>query len=112
MWGAPFRGEGSHHVPENIFDLLVAVPEIFQGGTDRLVGDLKISPPASFLNLTRAKSRSIPVVSQSINRPMVPVGAMQGGLGVAITVFFAHAPGLHPRLFRAAFSKSGGQYAG
>jgi len=32
-------------------------------------------PPTSFLNLTSARSGSIPVVSQSIIRPMVPVGA-------------------------------------
>ena len=36
---------------------------------------LKYPPPASFLNFTSAKSGSIPVVSQSITRPMVPVGA-------------------------------------
>src|SRR5450756_1659355 len=32
-------------------------------------------PPTSFLNLTREKSGSMPVVSQSIMKPMVPVGA-------------------------------------
>ena len=32
-------------------------------------------PPTSFLNLTSEKSGSIPVVSQSIMKPMVPVGA-------------------------------------
>ena len=32
-------------------------------------------PPTSFLNLTSARSGSTPVVSQSIIRPMVPVGA-------------------------------------
>ena len=37
---------------------------------------LKYPPPANFLNLTRAKSGSIPVVSQSITSPMVPVGAI------------------------------------
>ena len=36
---------------------------------------LKYPPPASFLNLTSAKSGSMPVVSQSITKPMVPVGA-------------------------------------
>jgi len=34
-----------------------------------------LPPPTSFLNFTSPKSGSIPVVSQSINRPMVPVGA-------------------------------------
>ncbi len=37
---------------------------------------LKYPPPASFLNFTSAKSGSIPVVSQSMTRPIVPVGAM------------------------------------
>ena len=37
---------------------------------------LKYPPPASFLNFTSAKSGSIPVVSQSITNPMVPVGAI------------------------------------
>jgi hypothetical protein len=32
-------------------------------------------PPTSFLNLTSARSGSTPVVSQSIMKPMVPVGA-------------------------------------
>jgi hypothetical protein len=37
---------------------------------------LKYPPPASFLNFTRLKSGSTPVVSQSMTRPMVPVGAI------------------------------------
>ena len=36
---------------------------------------LKYPPPASFLNFTKAKSGSMPVVSQSMSRPIVPVGA-------------------------------------
>ena len=36
---------------------------------------LIIPPPTSFLYLTKAKSGSTPVVSQSIMKPMVPVGA-------------------------------------
>ena len=32
-------------------------------------------PPTSFLNFTSEKSGSMPVVSQSIMKPMVPVGA-------------------------------------
>jgi hypothetical protein len=32
-------------------------------------------PPTSFLNFTNEKSGSTPVVSQSIMKPMVPVGA-------------------------------------
>src|SRR4030081_81534 len=37
---------------------------------------LKEPPPARVLNLTKAKSGSTPVVSQSMTRPMVPVGAI------------------------------------
>ena len=55
-------------------------------------------PPTSFLNLTSEKSGSMPVVSQSIMKPMVPVGAEHRGLGVAVAVGLAdldHAvPGL------------------
>ena len=36
---------------------------------------LIMPPPTSFLNLTSARSGSTPVVSQSIMKPMVPVGA-------------------------------------
>src|SRR6185437_9410088 len=36
---------------------------------------LIMPPPTSFLYLTRARSGSMPVVSQSIMKPMVPVGA-------------------------------------
>ena len=36
---------------------------------------LKYPPPANFLNFTSAKSGSTPVVAQSINKPIVPVGA-------------------------------------
>ena len=46
------------------------------GSTDWLIS-LKYPPPTSFLNFTSEKSGSIPVVSQSITRPIVPVGAMQ-----------------------------------
>ena len=52
-----------------------AYPSFFSAlGTDWFT-ILKLPPPASFLNLIRAKSGSTPVVSQSIKRPMVPVGA-------------------------------------
>ena len=36
---------------------------------------LIMPPPTSFLYLTSARSGSMPVVSQSIMKPMVPVGA-------------------------------------
>ena len=45
------------------------------GSTDSLM-ILKYPPPASFLNFTSAKSGSTPVVSQSMSRPIVPVGAI------------------------------------
>src|SRR5438105_6394779 len=55
----------------------VVYPRFFNAvGTDWLM-ILKYPPPLSFLNLTRAKSGSTPVVSQSITRPIVPVGAIQ-----------------------------------
>ena len=44
-------------------------------GTDWLM-ILKYPPPDNFLNFTNAKSGSTPVVSQSITKPMVPVGAI------------------------------------
>ena len=50
---------------------------------------LKYPPPASFLNLTSAKSGSTPVVSQSMSRPMVPVGAMTVVCALRIAVLFA-----------------------
>jgi hypothetical protein len=36
---------------------------------------LIMPPPTSFLYFTSARSGSMPVVSQSIMKPMVPVGA-------------------------------------
>ena len=43
-------------------------------GTDWLT-ILIMPPPTSFLYLTSAMSGSMPVVSQSIMKPIVPVGA-------------------------------------
>ena len=37
---------------------------------------LMTPPPTSFLYFTSARSGSMPVVSQSIMKPMVPVGAI------------------------------------
>ncbi len=63
-------------IGDDLFDLGRAVAQLFKAaGTDWLM-ILKYPPPASFLNFTSAKSGSIPVVSQSITRPMVPVGAI------------------------------------
>ena len=55
----------------------VGVAEVDAGpGASDWLAILKYPPPASFLNFTSAKSGSTPVVSQSMSRPMVPVGAM------------------------------------
>ena len=55
--------------------LLGLVAEIFRArGTVWLTICIE-PPPTSFLNLTSARSGSTPVVSQSIIRPIVPVGA-------------------------------------
>ena len=43
-------------------------------GTDSFT-ILKYPPPDNFLNFTKAKSGSTPVVAQSMSKPMVPVGA-------------------------------------
>ncbi len=43
---------------------------------------LIVPPPTSFLYLTRARSGSTPVVSQSIMKPIVPVGREHGRLRV------------------------------
>ena len=51
-------------------------PKFFNAcGTDWLI-ILKYPPPDNFLNFTKAKSGSTPVVSQSITKPIVPVGAI------------------------------------
>ena len=44
----------------------------------------------------------MPVVSQSIIRPMVPVGASTDGLRVAHAVALAELDGVVPRLLRGA----------
>ena len=49
---------------------------------------LKYPPPASFLNFTIAKSGSIPVVSQSITSPIVPVGAITVACAFRYPYFF------------------------
>ena len=55
--------------PARVAELLAA-----RRGTDWLTIFI-IPPPTSFLYLTSAMSGSMPVVSQSIMKPMVPVGA-------------------------------------
>ena len=63
-------------VLEDVLDLARRVAELACStpGTDWLTIFI-IPPPTSFLYLTSAMSGSMPVVSQSIMKPMVPVGA-------------------------------------
>ena len=56
-------------------DLLIAVTQLAQSQGIVLLTILKVPPPTSFFTLTSEKSGSIPVVSQSIMKAMVPVGA-------------------------------------
>ncbi len=60
----------------DLSDLILAVAERPQRLRHGAVDDLEIAAAASFLNFTRAKSGSMPVVSQSMTRPIVPVGAI------------------------------------
>ena len=71
---------------------------------------LKYPPPASFLNFTSAKSGSTPVVSQSISRPIVPVGAMTEICGVAIPVPLAEVQGAVPAFLGAGQKVLPGQW--
>ncbi|MEZ4571672.1 MAG: hypothetical protein R2849_15325 [Thermomicrobiales bacterium] len=74
--------QGAEDVGDDVLDLLVAIAEGGQGGPDRLVGDLEAAA-AGQLRTSPARSRSLtPVVSQSISRPIVPVGASSVVLGV------------------------------
>ncbi len=57
-------------------DLVFRVAQRAQGRGHGAVDDLEVAATASFLNFTSAKSGSMPVVSQSMTRPIVPVGAM------------------------------------
>ena len=47
-----------------------------QGGRHGAIDDLEVAAAGEHLNFTSAKSGSMPVVSQSMIRPIVPVGAM------------------------------------
>ena len=53
----------------------MGVTQFEEGRGNGVVDDLDLPPPTSFLNLISASSGSMPVVSQSIMKPMVPVGA-------------------------------------
>ena len=64
-------------------------------GTVWLTIDI-VPPPTSFLNLTSPRSGSMPVVSQSIIRPIVPVGASTDGLAVADAELLAAGHGVVP----------------
>ena len=69
---------------------------------------LKYPPPASFLNFTRLKSGSTPVVSQSMTRPIVPVGAMAVTWALRKPCFSPRVRALSHAVLAAAM-RSGGQ---
>jgi hypothetical protein len=60
-------------------------------------------PPTVFLNFTREKSGSMPVVSQSIMKPMVPVGASTEACALRQPCF---SPSLLPRSHDLAARRS------
>ena len=70
-----FDGAGGVYVGDDRVGLLVRVAELEQGAGHRVVHDLDHASATSFLYLIRARSGSMPVVSQSIKKPIVPVGA-------------------------------------
>ena len=74
--GAFLQGRGAADVVDDRLRLSAGpYPSFFSArGTDWFT-ILNEPPPDNFLNLMSAKSGSTPVVSQSISRPMVPVGA-------------------------------------
>ena len=61
---APLWAQRAHRAHLNMVETLPAF------------GAVVLAAGHSFLNFTSAKSGSIPVVSQSITRPIVPVGAI------------------------------------
>ena len=73
--GRAFDGAGRVDVADDGVGLLVRVGKLEQRRRDRLLTILIMPPPTSFLYFTSARSGSMPVVSQSIMKPMVPVGA-------------------------------------
>ena len=70
-----FDGAGGVDVADDGVGLLVRVAELEQRRGHGLFTILIMPPPTSFLYFTSARSGSMPVVSQSIMKPMVPVGA-------------------------------------
>ena len=60
----------------DLLDLLFGISKLRERLVYGLIDDLEIPSTGKLLNFTMAKSGSMPVVSQSMTRPMVPVGAM------------------------------------
>src|SRR4029077_14831240 len=67
--------------------------------------------PASFLNLTSAKSGSTPVVSQSMTRPIVPVGASTVAWALRKPCFSPSDNALSQARRAAVTSSESGQFA-
>ena len=112
MCGHPASVRGAAAVADDVVDLPRRVAELASraGGTDWLM-ILKYPPPASFLNFTSAKSGSMPVVSQSMTRPMVPVGAITVTWALRKPCF-SPSSSMRSDSRRAAASRSGGQCCG
>jgi len=66
-----FDGSGGVDVADDGVGLLVGVSEFEERAGDGVVTILIMPPPTSFLYLMSARSGSMPVVSQSIMKPMV-----------------------------------------
>ena len=71
-----FDGAGGIDVLDDGADLVGGVAQLDQRVRHGLFTILMTPPPTSFLYFTSARSGSMPVVSQSIMKPMVPVGAI------------------------------------
>jgi hypothetical protein len=66
-------------VAHDVLHFALVVAQVGEGLGHRAVDDLEVAAAGQLLellNLTMAKSGSMPVVSQSMTRPMVPVGAI------------------------------------
>ncbi len=69
------QGVRARDVGHDLLDLRFRVAQALERFRHRLVDDLEVATAGQLLELHQRKIRSIPVVSQSIKRPIVPVGA-------------------------------------